>query len=126
MKEVTAVIRMQQINPTKLACVAAGISSFTARKVQGRGRGDVDFCVLQAAQAGREEAIAQLGEGPLLTPERVLTFVVSDEQVETLVNTLISVNKTGDHGDGKIFVTNITDAVRIRTGERGQAALDEK
>jgi len=126
MKEVTAIIRMQKINATKQACVAAGISGFTAAKVQGRGRGNVDFHVLQAAQAGKEEAIAQLGEGPLLTPERVLTFVVSDEQVETLVNTLISVNKTGDHGDGKIFVTNITDAVRIRTGERGQAALDEK
>jgi nitrogen regulatory protein PII 2 len=126
MKEITAIIRMQKINATKQACVAAGISGFTAAKVQGRGRGNVDFRVLQAAQAGKEEAIAQLGEGPLLTPERVLTFVVSDEQVETLVNTLISVNKTGDHGDGKIFVTNITDAVRIRTGERGQAALDEK
>ena len=126
MKEVTAIIRMQKINATKQACVAAGLSSFTARKVQGRGRGDVDFRVLQAAQAGKEEAIAQLGEGPLLTPERVLTFVVSDEQVETLVNTIISVNKTGNHGDGKIFVKNITDAVRVRTGERGLAALDEK
>jgi nitrogen regulatory protein PII 2 len=126
MKEVIAVIRMQKINATKQACAAAGISSFTARKVQGRGRGDVDFRVLQAAQAGREEAIAQLGQGPLLMPKRLLTFVVSDEQVELLVNTLISVNKTGNHGDGKIFVKNITDAVRVRTGERGLAALDEK
>ena len=126
MKEITAIIRMQQINPTKLACVAAGISSFTARKVQGRGRGNVDFRVLQAAQAGKEEAIAQLGEGPLLMPKRLLTFVVSDEQVETLVKTIISVNKTGNHGDGKIFVETITDAVRVRTGERGQEALNEK
>ena len=126
MKEVTAIIQMQKINATKQACVAAGISGFTAKKVQGRGRGSVDIRVLQAAQAGKEEAIAQLGEGPLLMPKRLLTFVVSDKQVETLVNTLISVNKTGDHDDGKIFVTNITDAVRIRTGERGQAARDEK
>jgi len=46
--------------------------------------------------------------------------------VETLVNIIISVNKTGNHGDGKIYVKNVADAVRVRTGERGLAALDEK
>lgn len=126
MKEVTAIIRMQQINPTKQACVAAGISAFTVRKVLGRGQGNVDFRVLQGAGAGREEAIAQLGQGPMLMPKRLLTFIVPDTMVEKLVQILISVNKTGNHGDGKIFVKNITDAVRIRTGERGEAALSEQ
>ncbi len=126
MKEITAIIRMQQINPTKTACVEAGISSFTVRKVLGRGQGNVDFRVLQAAQAGKEEAIAQLGQGPLLIPKRMLSFVVEDNQVETLVKTLIAVNKTGNHGDGKIFVEDVSDAVRIRTGERSIAALSEK
>lgn len=126
MKEITAIIRMQQINPTKLACVAAGISGFTVRKVLGRGEGNVDFRVLSGAQAGQEEAIAQLGQGPMLIPKRMLTFIVPDNLVELLVSTIISVNKTGNHGDGKIFVQDVTDSVRIRTGERGAAALDEK
>ncbi len=126
MKEITAIIRMQQINATKAACVAAGISGFTVRKVLGRGLGAVDFRVLQAATTGQEEAIAQLGQGPRLIPKRMLTFVVPDNLVEKLVQTIISINKTGNHGDGKIFVQDVGDAVRIRTGERGLAALDEK
>ncbi len=126
MKEITAIIRMQQINATKVACVAAGISGFTVRKVLGRGRGEVDFRVLQAASSGHEEAIAQLGQGPRLIPKRMLTFIVPDDHVEKLVQTIIATNKTGNHGDGKIFVQDVSDSVRIRTGERGAAALDEK
>ena len=61
MKEVMAVIRMNKMNETKQALAEAGISSFTARDVVGRGKGKVDYLLLKGAEEGYEEAIAQLG-----------------------------------------------------------------
>ena len=58
MKEVMAVIRMNKMNQTKQALADAGIASFTARKVMGRGKGKVDYLLLKGAEAGYEEAIA--------------------------------------------------------------------
>ena len=125
MKEVLAVIRMNKMNETKQALVDAGVSSFTARKVVGRGKGKVDFRMLQGAAAGHEEAISQFSPGPKLVPKRMLTVVVPEKLVPRIVQTILSVNSTGNAGDGKIFVMPIREAVRIRTGERDAAALDE-
>ncbi|MBN2685272.1 MAG: P-II family nitrogen regulator [Pontiellaceae bacterium] len=118
MKEVMAVIRMNKINETKRALNEAGISSFTATgRVQGRGKGLVDFRILHGAEEGAPEAIEQLGEGPRLVPKRLITVVVSDDWVERTVETIIKTNKTGSSGDGKIFVLPILEATRVRTGE---------
>ena len=125
MKEVMAVIRMNKMNQTKQALADAGISSFTARKVAGRGKGKVDYLLMKGAEAGCEEAIVQLGPGPKLIPKRLLNVVVTDDLVPTVVRTIIDVNQTGNPGDGKIFVMPILDAFRVRTGETGDAALDE-
>lgn len=57
MKEVIAIIRMNKMNETKRALSAAGISSLTARKVIGRGKGKVDFLLLEGARSGYDEAI---------------------------------------------------------------------
>jgi nitrogen regulatory protein PII 2 len=124
-KEVIAVIRMNMMNPTKRALADAGISSLTARKVMGRGQGNVDYQVLKGAEEGREEAINQLGPGPRLIPKRLLTLVVPDDKVPLVVKTLIETNQTGNPGDGKIFVLPVLDAVRVRTAEVGEAAIDE-
>ena len=123
MKEILAIIRMNKINETKRALADAGISSFTARKVIGRGKGKVDYLLLQGAQQGYDEAINQLGPGPKLIPKRMLTIVVPDDKVDLVVRTIIRVNKTGSPGDGKIFVGPVTDAIRVRTGETGDAAV---
>ena len=125
MKEVMAVIRMNKMNVTKRALADAGISSITARKVVGRGKGKVDFLLLKGAQEGSEEAISQLGPGPKLIPKRMLTIVVPDEKVSTVVETLVKVNQTSSPGDGKIFVMPVLDAFRVRTGETGDLAIDE-
>ncbi len=118
MKEVMAVIRMNKINDTKRALNEAGISSFTATgRVQGRGKGLVDFRILHGAEEGAPEAIDQLGEGPRLVPKRMITVVVSDDWVEKTVQTIINTNQTGSSGDGKIFVLPIMEATRVRTGE---------
>jgi len=118
MKEVMAVIRMNKINDTKRALNAAGITSFTATgRVQGRGKGLVDYRILHAAEEGVPEAIAQLGDGPRLVPKRLITVVVSDDWVERTVEAIIKTNQTGNAGDGKIFVLPILEAIRVRTGE---------
>jgi nitrogen regulatory protein PII 2 len=124
-KEVMAIIRMNMMNQTKKALAQAGISSFSATKVLGRGKGHVDFRLLKGAEAGHEEAIAQLGQGPKLIPKRLLTIVVPDDKVSTVVDTLIETNLTGMAGDGKIFVMPVLDAVRVRTGETGDVAVNE-
>ncbi len=118
MKEVMAMIRINKINATKKALNDAGITSFTATgKVLGRGKGLVDYRVLEGAKEGRDEAIAQLGEGPRLVPKRLITVVVSDDWVERTVKAIIEANQTGNAGDGKIFVMPIYEATRVRTGE---------
>ncbi len=124
-KEILAVIRMNKINATKRALADAGISSITARKVMGRGKGKVDYLLLQGAQAGHEEAICQLGPGPKLIPKRMLTIVVPDHVVPKAVRTIIDLNRTGSPGDGKIFVLPVLDTIRVRTGETGDQAIDE-
>jgi nitrogen regulatory protein PII 2 len=125
MKEVIAIIRINKMNETKRALADAGIYSLTARKVNGRGRGKINTLLLKGAESGYEEAINQLGSGPRLFPKRMLTIVVPDAKVPPVVKTVIEVNKTGSPGDGKIFVQPLLDAIRIRTAEKGDKALDE-
>ena len=126
MKEVLAVIRMNKMNETKRALADAGVSSLTARKVVGRGKGKVDYLLLQGAEEGYDEAIQQLGPGPKLIPKRMINMIVPDDKVDLVVKTIIKVNKTGSPGDGKIFVEPIMDAIRVRTGEAGDAAIAEQ
>jgi nitrogen regulatory protein PII 2 len=125
MKEILAIVRINMMNQTKRALTEAGISSVTARDALGRGKGLVDLHLLKGAERGYEEAISQLGQKGRLIPKRVLLIVVPDELVDRTVKTIIRVNRTGKSGDGAIFVLPCLDAVRVRTGERGDAALDE-
>jgi nitrogen regulatory protein PII 2 len=125
MKEVLAIIRMNKMNDTKAALREHGYGSFTARKVLGRGKGNVDFRVLKGAEEGFGEAVAQLGQGPRLIPKRMISVVVPDALVAGIVETIIKANQTGKPGDGKIFVMPVSDAIRVRTEESGDTALDE-
>lgn len=124
MKEVMAIIRMNKMNQTKKALTDAGISSITARDALGRGKGIVDLELLAGVEKGYEEAISQLGQSGRLIPKRILLMVLPNKLVKTAVKTIIQVNQTRKSGDGKIFILPVLDAVRIRTGESGDAALD--
>jgi nitrogen regulatory protein PII 2 len=124
-KEVLAVIRMNKMNDTKQALADAGVASFTARKVAGRGKGKVDYTLLRGAEEGHEEAISQLGPGPRLVPKRMLFVVVPDDVVPRVVGAIIDANKTGHPGDGKVFVMPVRETVRVRTGDIDNVALDE-
>jgi nitrogen regulatory protein PII 2 len=125
MKEVMAIVRMNMMNKTKRALADAGISSVTAKDALGRGRGLVDFKLLQGAEKGYEEAIAQLGQSQRLIPKRALTIIVPDDLVSRTVDTIIKANQTGKAGDGKIFVMPVLDAHRIRMSDPGESVLDE-
>lgn len=118
MKEVMAMIRINKINETKKALNEAGITSFTATgRVLGRGKGMVDYRILDGAKEGHPEAIAHLGGGPRLVPKRLITVIVSDDWVDRTVKAIVDVNRTGNAGDGKIFVMPILEATRVRTRE---------
>jgi nitrogen regulatory protein PII 2 len=125
MKQVIAILRMNMMNATKQALIEAGFPAFTARKVVGRGRGNVDLRVIAGAEADAPEAIARLkDDGPMLMPWRMMTLAVPDESVAKVIEAVIRVNHTGKRDDGKIFVLPIEEAVRVRTGEYGAAALN--
>jgi nitrogen regulatory protein PII 2 len=125
MKEIMAIVRINMMNKTKRALAEAGISSITARDALGRGKGLVDMNLLEGAEKGYEEAIAQLGQSQRLIPKRVFFIVVPDKLVSKTVKTIIKVNRTGKSGDGKIFILTVMDSVRVRTGETGDLTLDE-
>lgn len=125
MKEIMAIVRMNKMNQTKRALSEAGISSITARDALGRGKGLVDVQLLKGAEKGYEEAISQLGQSGRLIPKRVMLIVVPDELVDKTVKTILTVNRTGKSGDGRIYVMPCLDAIRVRTGEKGDAALDD-
>jgi nitrogen regulatory protein PII 2 len=125
MKEIMAIVRINMMNKTKKALAEAGISSITARDALGRGKGLVDLTLLEGAEKGYEEAVAQLGQSQRLIPKRVFFVVVPDRLVSKTVKTIIGVNRTGKSGDGKIFIMPIADSVRVRTGESGDSVLDE-
>ncbi|MDD5723311.1 MAG: P-II family nitrogen regulator [Syntrophales bacterium] len=125
MKEIMAIIRMNMVNKTKVALSEAGIPSITAKEALGRGKGLVDMELLKGAEQGYEEAISQLGTSQRLIPKRVLTIIVKEKYVAKTVKTIIKVNQTGKSGDGKIFVMPVSDSISVRTGENGDATLDD-
>ena len=125
MKEIMAIVRINMMNKTKKALAEAGISSITARDALGRGKGLVDLSLLEGAEKGYEEAVAQLGQSSRLIPKRIFFIAVPDRLVSKTVKTIMAVNRTGKSGDGKIFVMPLVDSVRVRTGESGDQVLDE-
>ena len=125
MKEILAIVRLNMMNQTKRALAEVGLPSITARDALGRGKGIVDLQLLKGAERGYEEAISQLGQSQRLIPKRAVLIVVPDELVNKTVKTIIKVNQSGKSGDGMIFVMPCTDAIRVRTGERGDSVLDD-
>jgi len=127
MKEVIAIIRMDMITKTKEALLKADFPALSCTKVLGRGKKKVDFSLIENMLSGSEftsPTIAEaFSEGHRLIPKRLLSIIVKDDEVKTLVDVLIAVNQKGSPGDGKIFVMPVIDCVRVRTGEIGELAL---
>lgn len=126
MKEVMAIIRRNMVNQTKSALTLAGINGITARKVLGRGKKKVNFEIIKDAIDGADLSapmVDAIAETQKLITKRLLTIIVPDDQVKTVIDTIINVNKTGNPGDGKIFVLPLEETIRIRTEESGDEAI---
>lgn len=127
MKEIMAIIRMNKVAQTKKALVEAGFNGLTAMRAVGRGKMLKDLSELEKLDAAQEEIREKFMEsiltGGRLVPKRLLLLTVPNEDVKKAVEIIISVNKEGNRGDGKIFVLPLADVVRIRTGERGEEAV---
>lgn len=126
MKEITAVIRMNMVGQTKEALLKAGFPAITCRKVVGRGKKKVDFSIFDSEFEERiqnKNIAEQISETHRLISKRMILILVNDADVEKVVDTIIKTNHTGNPGDGKIFVTNVVDVLRVRTGEAGAAAI---
>lgn len=123
MKEITAIIRMNKVQRTKDALLECGFPSFTVRRVMGRGK-QKGLCFefnppLPDPEKEAETCIRFI-------PKRMFTIVVDDESVNEVVQKIIEVNQTGNAGDGKIFVSGISEAIRIRTGESGEVTVNKE
>lgn len=136
MKEIIAVVRMNKTGATKKALVEAGVAGFTAIKVEGRGKLVTNPSLILERKkelllmAGEDETgeaeklITDFLVGTTLFPRRLFTIIAHDEDVAKIVDAIIQANKTCNNvGDGKIFVLPLIDAIRVRTGETGEAAV---
>ena len=112
MKKIECVIRPIKIDAVKEALSDIGIAGMTVTDVRGYGR-----------QRGRTEKYRGNTYVVNLLPKIKVEFVVPDERAEESVEVALEAARTGEIGDGKVFVSNVEEAVRIRTGERGEAAL---
>lgn len=126
MKLILAIIRIAKMNETKQALSEVGLPSFTATGVLGRGRGRGLGPAYEEILKDPEtlEKLKQIGPEPRLKSKRSITLVVPDDKKDLAVQTIIKVNQTGNSGDGKIFVVDTIDAIRVRTGEKGDSILD--
>jgi nitrogen regulatory protein PII 2 len=126
MKHIIAIIRNVKMNETKQALADAGMPSFTAIAVTGRGCGrgiGPTYQKIMNDQATKEY-LAQLGPEPRLKSKRLIMLVVTDEKKDLAVETIINTNQTGNSGDGKIFVIEALGSIRVRTKESGDITLD--
>jgi nitrogen regulatory protein PII 2 len=137
MKEVTAIIRRDKLPDTKRVLDELGYPSLTIQSVEGRGRQKGAMCAeMDSEMPDSYCTVVKLKPTPssyalehtlpkvaLYVPKRLLTIVVPDDVVTKIVKEIMRVNKTGKPGDGKIFVTPIEGALRVRTGEVGGEAI---
>ncbi len=103
---------MNALEDAKAALELAGIYGLSCEPVRGYGR-----------QLGRTDKYRGSTYAVNLLPKMRLEVVVKDEDVEPAIDAILKATQTGEIGDGKIFVSDVLDAVRIRTRERGDAAL---
>ena len=112
MKKIEAVIQPHKLEEVKEALKRIGIDGMTITEVRGHGR-----------QKGHKEVYRGMEYQVDLLPKVKLEMVVRDALLNPVVETLTTAARTGKIGDGKIFVATIDDAIRIRNGDRGEAAL---
>jgi nitrogen regulatory protein PII len=112
MKKIEAIIKPFKLEEVKKALSDVGIFGMTVTEVKGFGR-----------QKGHKELYRGAEYNIEFVPKLKIEIAVGDNDTEKVVATLLASAKTGNIGDGKIFVTDLEMAIRIRTGESGETAL---
>lgn len=112
MKRIEAIIRPEQMEDVKENLKALNIKGISITQIMGTG-----------CQRGYKEYVRGTEVDYNFLPKIKVELVVTDEQLEPVIANITETAKTGNFGDGKIFISEVLDAVRIRTGERGSDAL---
>ncbi|MFN7730334.1 MAG: P-II family nitrogen regulator [Pirellula sp.] len=112
MKKVEAVVRHFKLEDVKNALTEKGIHGMTVSEVRGYGR-----------QKGHTEIYRGTEYAVDFVPKVKIEVVCADSNLQTVIDTIVKTAQTGQIGDGKIFVSNLENSVRIRTGEQGEDAL---
>lgn len=112
MKKIEAVIRPEKLEDVRRALESAGCSGLMISEIEGHGK---------------QKGVVQQWRGEKYKVELLsklkIDIVVKDEDVVRLIKTIIDAAKTGDIGDGKIFISDVSEVIRIRTGEKGDSAI---
>lgn len=112
MKLITAIIKPFQIDDVKAALASSGVIGMTVSEVRGFGR-----------QRGHMETYRGTEYQLDFVPKAKIEVIVDDDHAAAAIDTIVSAANTGKIGDGKVWVTNVEEIVRIRTGERGAEAI---
>jgi nitrogen regulatory protein P-II 1 len=112
MKKIEAIIQPHKLDEVKQALVGAGVDGITISEVHGHGR-----------QKGHTETYRGREYNVDVRPKIKLELVVADAELDRIVNTIVDAARSGAIGDGKIFISPIENAVRIRNGDLGEGAL---
>lgn len=113
MKKIEAIVRPEKLNEVKDAIEAAGYLGLNIVHVTGRG---VQKGIVHGGRGGETYTVDML-------PKLKIEVVVKDADVDKVIEAIMGAARTGNIGDGKIFVTAVEEAVRLRTGERGEIAI---
>ncbi len=112
MKKIEVIIRPEKLEIVRAALNEAGCSGIMISEIEGHGK---------------QKGVVQQWRGEKykvdLLPKIKIVIVVRDEKVEYIVKTIIDNAQTGEIGDGKIFISDVSEVIRIRTGEKGEKAL---
>jgi nitrogen regulatory protein P-II 1 len=111
-KKIEAVVRHFKLEEVKDALIEAGVQGMTVTEVRGFGR-----------QKGHKEQYRGAEYSVDFLPKVKLEVIVADDQTKPVIEVIVRTARTGQVGDGKIFVTDLSEIVRIRTGESGTEAI---
>ena len=112
MKRIESIIQPHKLEDVKEALKGIGVDGMTITEVRGHGR-----------QKGHTEVYRGMEYKVDLLPKVKVELVVPDARAEEVIRTIVTAARTGKIGDGKIFVYDVAEAIRIRNGDRGDSAL---
>jgi nitrogen regulatory protein P-II 1 len=114
MLKIEAIFRPERVNTVIAALLEVGVTGLHYQNVTGQGQQQgVEVVTARGGQSASRSAV----------PKTLLVTVIPDNKKEVVVDAIVSSTRTGEIGDGKIFITTVEEVIRVRTGERGEQAI---